>query len=290
MGCNVRVVVVSVVVGAFLCGCSNSQSQSSATSAPATATPAASTSPVAAAPVATTSPAVVAAPTGTTAASAAPTVAVTFTDINGIFAQQAITDEATLGILDATSGAFKPNAPIARADFVRWLVKADNAYFQSSPQSQIREAEDTTSTFVDVAPSNPNFGYIQGLANAGFVIGKNATHFAPDKPLIREELISIKTQLDERNAIPPTPGDLQFMGYSDKSTIDPQFVGAVYEDSTARSTGNIARVWGSLKVLHPRQPVTRADAALAIDVIGSGGYASTPNGSAAVTLGRSPPP
>jgi hypothetical protein len=215
-------------------------------------------------------------------AAATPGVAVAFTDINGLFAQQAITDEASLGILDSTSGTFQPTAPIARADFARWLVKADNAYFSSDPQHQIRVAEDTTATFVDVPPSNPNFKYIQGLANAGFVIGKDKTHFAPAKPITREEMIAIKAQVDEGGPIQTDPSLIQFISYNDKATINPQFYGAVHEDSSVRTTNNIARIWGSIKVLHPRRPLTRGEAAVAIAQVGSG--------SAAVALGRTPPP
>lgn len=226
------------------------------------------------------SPAPSAAVLSTAAATAGVTVA--FTDISGSFAEPSIKDEAALGVFDQTSGTFNPNASISRADFVRWLVKADNAYFASDAQHQIRLAEGTTNTFVDVPSSDANYKYIQALANAGYVIGKNKTHFAPAQPITREETIAIKAQVDEGSTIPSDPGLVQFLPFSDKSTINPQFLGAVHEDFSVRTTQNISRVWGSIKVFHPRQPLTRSEAAIALAEIASG--------SAAVALGRTAPP
>ena len=248
-----------------LAGCSRPQQQAQSAASPAS-------SP--AAPLA--------AQTASAGPASTPGVTVAFTDIGGTFAEQSIKDEAALGVFDQTSGAFNPNAPISRADFVRWLVKADDAYFASDPQHQIRLAEGTTATFVDVPPSDPNYKYIQALANAGYVIGKNATHFVPSQPITREEMIAIKAQVDEGSTIASDPGLVQFLPFSDKSTINPQFLGAVHEDFSVRTTQNIGRVWGSIKVFHPRQAVTRSEAAIAIWEIGSG--------SAAVALGRTAPP
>jgi hypothetical protein len=249
-------------------------------------TSASSEAPATAAASAVASESAAAQPSATATAAASPsasTATVAFADVNGIFAQQAIVDEASLGVLDSTSGNFNPNAPITRATFARWLVKASDAYFKDDPSHQIRPADDTTTTtFVDVPPSNADFKYIQGLANAGFVIGKDATHFAPDKPITREEMIAIKVQVDEGGTIQSDPSLVQFLSYSDKNLINVKFLGAVHEDGSVRTTHNIARIWGTIKVLQPRKAVTRAEAAVAISQVGSG--------SAAVALGRTPPP
>src|SRR5579864_2326301 len=147
-------------------------------------------------PAATQAPAPSSPPPATPAAPA-PAAAAAFTDIGGIFAEQTIKDMASLGVFDSTGGEFKPNAPITRAEFVRWLVKANNAYYKDTPDQQIRAAESGTPTFVDMPATNPDFKYIQGMANAGYVIGTDATHFPPDRPITREEMIAIKASRDE---------------------------------------------------------------------------------------------
>jgi hypothetical protein len=222
---------------------------------------------------------------GTLLPSSTPAVAVkqvTFTDIKGDFGQQAIQDEAALGILDSTSGAFKPNAPITRAQFIRWLVKADNIYFKDAVSKQIRLARTGPALFVDVPVSNPDFQYIQGLANAGYVIGIDKTHFAPNRPLTREELLAIKAPVDEGGNIKPYPGIELYLNYSDLHKINPQYMTAIHEDDSVRTTRNIARIWGTLKGLSPKKQVTRSEAAIAIWEIN--------DGNAAVAMGRTAPP
>lgn len=207
---------------------------------------------------------------------------VSFTDINDDFGKQQIEDEAALGVFDSTTGAFKPNAAITRAQFVRWLVRANNTYFKDTPGKQIRLAKTGPALFADVPVSNPDFQYIQGLANAGYVIGIDKTHFAPNRPLTREELIAIKVPIDEGENLTPYPGIASFIHYSDTNKINPRYMTAVHEDDSARATHNIARIWGSLKAFSPQKPVTRSEAAIAIWEIN--------DGSAAVALGRTAPP
>src|SRR5579872_2053700 len=86
-------------------------------------------------------------------ASAGPSaLAVSFTDIAGYDGEQDIKDVAALGILDSTSGAFRPNDPVTRADFARWLVKAQNTIPEAG--YQIRLAQSGPATFVDVPVSH----------------------------------------------------------------------------------------------------------------------------------------
>jgi hypothetical protein len=49
-----------------------------------------------------------------------------------------------------------------------------------------------------------------------------------------------------------------------------------------RTSHNIGRVYGNIKMLQPQKPVTRGEAAIALSVIA--------DKSAAVTLGRTPAP
>jgi len=152
--------------------------------------------------------------------------------------------------------------------------------------ASVSSAESKNAAFADVPASNPNFKYIQGLANSGFVIGIDGTHFAPQKPLTREQMIYIKACADERQDIKTNGQALSVLdSFSDGSKINKRFLGAVYEDQSASTTGTFHRVYGTTKLFQPQQAVTRTEAAEALSVM-KGEWAR----SAAEVLGRSPSP
>jgi hypothetical protein len=252
------------------------KSQATASASPQTSPQAASAaSPAASSAAAAPSP---------SASPAVPTQAVSFTDISGDFGEQAIKDEAALGIFDSASGQFKPNASITRAQYVTWLVRANNIYEKDTASKLIRLAQSGPAQFSDVPVSDPNFKYIQGLANAGYVIGVDKTHFAPNRLLTREEMLAIKAPLDEGSDIKPSgTEEFDLKGrFSDYSQINPRYYAAIDEDRSVRTTQNVVRVWGSIKALQPKKAVTRSEAAIDISEID--------DSSAAVALGRTPPP
>lgn len=205
---------------------------------------------------------------------------VSFTDIKGIYAEQVIKDMGALGIFGSTTGEFRPNVPITRAEFVRWLVKANNVYYQDRPGEQIRLAESTDATFVDIPATHPDFKSIQGMANAGYVIGIDEKHFAPDRPITREEMISIKVGRDAKGERPVGNNRPSF---SDVDKISKIYWDAVYYDDKAAASHNIERVWGPLKAFGPQKQVTRGEAALCLSVFDG----NTPHVSAAQSVGRS---
>jgi hypothetical protein len=224
---------------------------------------------------------------GSTGAPAATGQTVSFTDISAIAAEQAIRDMGALGVFGSATGAFKPNEPITRAEFVRWLVTANNVYYRDTPAQQIRLAESGAATFVDVPPTHPNFKYIQGMANAGYVIGVDATHFAPDQALTREQMISVKVARDEGGTAVKPLSDYEIahaigLQYSDRAKINKIYTGYVHEDDSARASHNTARVWGAITVFSPQMPVTRSEAVLCLSVFGG----EIPDASAAKAVGR----
>jgi hypothetical protein len=206
-------------------------------------------------------------------ASAAPTTpaqkTITFSDISGTLAQKQIIELAQLNVIDPTSGAFRPHDPITRGDYVRWLVRANNVYFASDRQIRLPETAGNQ-TFVDVPPGNPNYKYIQGMADAGLVIGIDAKHFAPDRLLTREELIAIYegrwsnggnyshiAQISEAQ-----------LGFKDDSQIAHQYWDAFNNDHW--NGGNLQRIFGIVGMFHPRQHVTREEAVISVSVIQNG--------------------
>ncbi len=197
---------------------------------------------------------------------------VAFDDITGTFAQKSITQLGQLEVFDNQTGKLNPQQPITRAEFVRWLVKANNAIFAKVPERQLRLAESGDSTFPDVPTTHPDFPYIQGMSNSGIAVGYDEKTFKPDQALTREEMIGIKDGLDQ-GAVEAIHRDnaRQFIRkFNDFEQISQRFAGSIARDITSlNSNKNIERTFGPIKTLRPKSPVTRAEASIAISVIGT---------------------
>jgi S-layer homology domain len=218
-----------------------------------------------------------------------------FTDLNQAPAelQQYVTDLANLGALplrsanptDAanksssqSSQPFKPNQAIARREYARWLVTANNLIYTSQPSRQIRLGTAAEKpAFVDVPASDPDFGTIQGLANAGLISsslsGEPAAAFRPDAPLTREEMILWKVPVDIRRSLPTTNLDAvqQTWGFQDAPKIEPKALRAVLADYQNGDLANIRRSFGYTTLFQPQKTVTRAEAAAALWYFGAQG-------------------
>lgn len=231
-------------------------------------------SPVASATATATATAMPAA--SATPATPDPTAAVAFTDIAGNFAEQAIKQEAALGVFGVKSGKFNPDGAVTRAQYVQWLVTANNIYFQKQPNAQIRLAgAHADQTFADVPKSNPAFAQIQGMADAGYVIGIDKNHFAPDRPLTREELVAIQTarysggspaQVDMKR---DAAGAMYCVHLTDVGQISRPYWAAFNQDQCTGFSGqdDLHRIFGGVRTLHPQRPVTRAEVAVALQKI-----------------------
>ena len=191
-------------------------------------------------------------------------IPVAFEDIKGVVAQKQITQLAQLGVFDTTSGKFNPKAPITRAEFVRWLVRANNIFFAGSSDKTIRlPDENNKATFSDVPPTHPDFNYIQGMANAGFPIGYDEKTFKPDQILSREQMLAIKVALDHRTPIEKDKGEAP-VGWTDSNKISKKYWPALSVESVLQNNANAQRTFGSIKTLNPQAAVNRAEAALCI--------------------------
>jgi outer membrane murein-binding lipoprotein Lpp len=203
-------------------------------------------------------------PPGTPAVAAA-----SFTDIDNSAARDEILDLARLGVFERTSGAFEPTRSITRAEFVRWLVRSNNAIRK---EKDVRLAEGGAATFSDVPASHPDFRYIQGMANAGVVIGYDETTFKPDRPLSREELIGIKCGLDQGGVTDRNKdhGSVdRIWHWGDVRKISRRYLDAIYSEYF-NSAKNVDRTFGAIKMLKPQQAVTRGEAAICVWRIGDG--------------------
>lgn len=277
--------LVMAALGLAACSGGNGQSQ-------ATASPQASpTVAAAASPAATTAAAAVPAAVATPTATPNPTASVHYTDIAGIYAETAIRQEAQLGVFgNATSGKFNPYGTVPRAEYVRWLVVANNIYFKTQPDKQIRLAEaNSDSSFVDIPKSNPDFKYIQGMVNSGFVIGIDKKHFAPARPLTREEMIAILMSRNANSSPLPNAGPPSTWNYSsgggtipvdftDRDKVSKPYWGAFQLNNgygNSYAVQEIKRVYGNTKIFYPQKAVTRGDTAVALQVIDHQSAATT---------------
>lgn len=194
-------------------------------------------------------------------------IPVAFDDIKGAIGEKEITQLGQLGVFDTTSGKFNPQAPITRAEFMRWLVRANNTFFAGSADKTIRPPEeDGKATFSDIPPTHPDFSYIQGMANAGFPIGYDEKTFKPDQILTREQMLAIKVALDNRVPMESYKGGPP-AGWTDGNKISKKLWPAFYTESVVLNNANIGRTFGSIKALNPQAPVKRAEAALCISAI-----------------------
>ncbi len=210
-------------------------------------------------------------PVDQTTSSSTPSIAaspalVKFEDIKGVGGEKEITQLAKLGVFDTTSGKFNPKKPITRAEFVRWLVRANNAIFAEFPDRMVPLPETKKATFLDVPPTHRDFPYIQAMADAGFVTGLDGKTFKPNENLTREEMLAIKVALDRRNAINNDTGSPPG-GWTDSAQISKKYWPAVHTESMVQGNTNVTRIFGQVKTFQPQAPVTRAEAALGASAI-----------------------
>lgn len=205
----------------------------------------------------------------------------TFTDLATAPAvlQSNLQDMARLGVLTSNSpnsSLFNPNQPILRRTFARWLVTTNNRLYRDRPAQQIRLATPSdTAVFRDVPATDPDFPYIQGLAEAGYLPSSlsgdaTALNFQPNVPLNRETMLRWKVPVDLRQSLPTATAETvrQTWGFKDASRIAPEALQAVLADHQNGDLSNIRRLFGATLLLQPKKPVSRAEAAAVLWYIG----------------------
>ncbi len=186
---------------------------------------------------------------------------------------------ASLGILTPYTAEgnidvskFAPNAVITRGEYARWLIAANNRYYQDNPGKKIYIPSDAEQpAFQDVKQVHPDFGAIQGLAEAGLIpsrLTEDSTNllFRPTAPLTREDLITWKVPLDMRQALPKASIKAieESWGFQDAPDIDSSAIRALYADFQNGDRSNIRRVFGFTTLFQPQKSVTRAEAAASL--------------------------
>jgi hypothetical protein len=204
----------------------------------------------------------------------APTTPTKLSDLNTVpqSLQDYVWDLAKLGAIDPAQGnQFQPNGEIKRRDYARWLVLANNRIYQGNPSRQIRLALTADKpTFADVKSNDPDFIYIQALANAGLIraaAGNNQPLFKPNAPLSREDMVTWKVPLDLQDGLPSSATVAtvqQAWNFQDSDRIAPGALQAVLGDDQLGDLSNIRRSFGYTTIFQPKKSVTRAEAAAAL--------------------------
>ncbi len=202
-----------------------------------------------------------------------------FSDLNQAPEQlrQGIKEIAALDILtpylqEGEINNFVPNKPVTRRDYARWLVAANNRYYAQSPGKKIRLATSSSElAFQDIDPGDPDFGAIQGLAEAGLIPsvlnqGSDNLLFRPDALLTREDLLLWKVPLDIRKALPQASiKDIQdSWGFQDATSINTVSIRALFADFQNGDRSNVRRIFGYTTLFQPKKPVTRGEAAVSL--------------------------
>ncbi|HEY9888516.1 MAG TPA: S-layer homology domain-containing protein [Candidatus Obscuribacterales bacterium] len=168
-------------------------------------------------------------------------------------------------------------ATITRKEYARWLFASHNALYAEEPGQRLRAGNASDQpAFQDVPPTHPDFGAIQGLAEAGiipsaFTGNSTAVNFRPDAPLVRADLILWKVPLDTRAALPPTTPQAvtESWGFQDVARVDPLALQAIAADFQLGDFSNFRRAFGYTTLFRADKAVTRAEAAAVLWRFGS---------------------
>jgi hypothetical protein len=169
----------------------------------------------------------------------------------------------------ATAAASPFTQTITRREYARWLLTSYNAIYADEPGERLRLGNPNDEpVFQDVAPSDPDFAAIQGLAAAGIIpsaVAGNSTdvNFRPDAPLTRADLILWKVPLDTRAALPTTTPDAvkTAWGFQDAESIEALALRAIAADFQLGDFANFSRAFGYTTLFRPDKTVSRAEAA-----------------------------
>eukprot|EP00249_Psilotum_nudum_P023217 c28791_g1_i2 orf=475-3420(-) len=193
---------------------------------------------------------------------------------------------AALQALKVIEVGVKPDAICTRREYARWLI-ASSSLLTRSPAHRVFPAmyiENVTElAFDDVSPEDPDFPFIQGLAEAGLISseltkcdkldrigngqlqGSKKSVFLPDSPLSRQDLISWKLAL-ERHAILAVTKEalLEKSGFIDADRIHQDAWPSLLADLSSGERSIVALAFGYTRRFQPYKPVTKGQAAIAL--------------------------
>ncbi|PIN01017.1 hypothetical protein CDL12_26481 [Handroanthus impetiginosus] len=171
-----------------------------------------------------------------------------------------------------------------RREYARWLVRA-NSQLERSRKHRISSAAALSGSritaFDDVGVEDPDFEFIQSLAEAGIIrsklsdegsgsnpdsVGdKQHVYFSPERFITRQDLVSWKAKL-EYEVKPGINGEMsrKNIGFLDVKEISSDAMLELFVDILSDEKSIIRGVFGQSKRLQPNKPCTKAQAAVAL--------------------------
>ncbi|XP_044491120.1 uncharacterized protein LOC123215118 isoform X2 [Mangifera indica] len=168
-----------------------------------------------------------------------------------------------------------------RREYARWLV-CINSSLERSPKHRIVPSislsGSVVAAFNDVDVEDPDFEFIQALAEAGIVpsklSGKNygsdhsegqqSVNFFPERFISRQDLIGWKAQVEYEFKPEILQKISTKVGYMDVKAISSEAPVELYMDLLAGDKSIARRVFGQSKRFQPNKPSTKAQAAVAL--------------------------
>ncbi|CAN0870461.1 hypothetical protein LINGRAHAP2_LOCUS9535 [Linum grandiflorum] len=168
-----------------------------------------------------------------------------------------------------------------RREYARWLVRL-NSLLERNPKHRIVPtislSGSLAAAFDDVNIDDPDFAYIQALAEAGIIPSKllsassfsdtaedGISYFHPDRHLSRKDMINWRTQL-EYGISPGTKEQMSRIraDYIDVKAITSDASPEFFTDMLAGEKSIIRKVFGQSRRFQPNKPSTKPQAAVAL--------------------------
>ncbi|KAF8100881.1 hypothetical protein N665_0214s0041 [Sinapis alba] len=158
-----------------------------------------------------------------------------------------------------------------RREYARWLIRS-NSSLERNPKHRIVPAValagSSIPAFDDLNTTDPDFEYIQALAESGIISSKlsgNDISFHPENFVSRLDLVNWKAEL-ECDFHPETMQEISRtkVDYIDTKDLNPDIALGFYLDFLTGDKSTIRNVFGRIKRFQPSRPVTKAQAAVAL--------------------------
>jgi hypothetical protein len=201
-----------------------------------------------------------------------------FPDLKGDPLEEIAAGLAKLGAVDFSDRMFRPDEVVHRGEFITWLVRTNDIFFRDQPDRQIRLASTREiPAFTDVLPSTQYFPYVQGMVDAGYMVGWGEPELKYDHNLTREWLVVLRDGIDlGKRAVVADPATYNTLRVSlrtflkDADLVSDRCLAAVLADVTRGNTMRLA--FGATNRLDPKRTVIRRQAALALSQLRGRNY------------------
>ncbi|KAL8052799.1 hypothetical protein ABFS82_05G028500 [Erythranthe guttata] len=194
------------------------------------------------------------------------------------FAVDSAQREALLALktLEIVEGDVKGDELCTRREYARWLVLS-NLLLERRRNHRVNTSAALSGSritaFNDVGVEDPDFEYIQSLAEAGIVRSKlsdgsnsnEAVEFFPERFICRQDLVNWKAKL-EYEVVPGINEEIsrKNIGFLDVKEIASNVLVDLFVDIRADEKSIIRGVFGQSKRLQPSKPCTKGQAAVAL--------------------------